>query len=98
MLKKISFLLLSALFSMHIPTFSEETILILIRHGQTDWNAENRVQGQANSPLNELGRLQAKELSEKLVFEHSDISAVYSSDLDRAYDTAKETADRFNLP
>jgi broad specificity phosphatase PhoE len=42
------------------------TRLILVRHGETDWNVEGRYQGQADLPLNEWGREQAKLLTERL--------------------------------
>jgi len=63
------------------------TRLILVRHGETDWNLEGRYQGQADLPLNERGREQAKLLAERLRSER--IEAIYASDLSRAYETAK---------
>jgi len=63
------------------------TRLILVRHGETDWNLEGRYQGQADPHLNERGREQAKLLAERLRGER--IEAIYSSDLSRAYETAK---------
>ena len=61
--------------------------LWLIRHGETTHNFERRIQGQFDSELTELGIGQAKKLSPRLKHRHFD--AVYSSDLKRAYDTAK---------
>lgn len=61
--------------------------IFLVRHGQTVYNIQHRIQGWCDSPLTELGIQQAKELSEKL----KDISfvGVYSSPLKRAYLTAQ---------
>ncbi len=67
------------------------TRLILVRHGETDWNLEGRYQGQADVPLNERGREQAKLLAVRLRGER--IEAIYASDLSRAYETAKITAE-----
>jgi alpha-ribazole phosphatase len=63
------------------------TRLILIRHGETDWNAEGRWQGQIDVPLNENGRQHAREVAHRLVGEG--IQAIYSSDLKRAVETAR---------
>lgn len=77
--------------------FSAETVFLLIRHGETDWNIEGRAQGHTNNPLNEKGMIQAKNLAERIASSHSDITSIYSSDLDRAYTTAQETAKKLNL-
>jgi alpha-ribazole phosphatase len=66
------------------------TRLILIRHGETDWNIEGRWQGQADVPLNERGREQALRIAQALSREK--IAAVYSSDLCRARETAQVLA------
>jgi len=67
------------------------TRLILVRHGETNWNLERRYQGQADVPLNERGREQAKLLAERLRGER--IEAIYASDLSRAYETAEIIAE-----
>ena len=66
------------------------TELVLIRHGQTVWNSEHRMQGQRNSALSELGRAQARALAKRLQSESFDY--LYSSDLDRALETARTIA------
>jgi broad specificity phosphatase PhoE len=71
------------------------TELILVRHGETDWNRENRFQGRADPPLNALGRTQSAELADALVGEA--IARVYTSPLRRAAETAGIVADRLGL-
>lgn len=61
--------------------------LFLIRHGQTDWNVQRRMQGHTNIPLNELGRTQARSLQN--FFLNNPVEKVFSSDLDRAWQTAE---------
>lgn len=61
--------------------------LHLIRHGETGWNAEGRVQGHADNPLNEVGREQARGLSERLA--HLRPARIYSSTSRRAQETAE---------
>jgi probable phosphoglycerate mutase len=67
------------------------TRLCLIRHGETAWNAEGRVQGQLDIPLSPTGFAQAKAVAAALAGESFD--AIYSSDLVRVQQTAKPTAD-----
>jgi len=71
-------------------------VILLARHGETDWNSERRWQGHADQPLNDVGREQARELGESLAGRAIDV--VYSSDLLRAYETAHIVADRIGVP
>jgi broad specificity phosphatase PhoE len=66
------------------------TRLIVWRHGNTDWNAGRRVQGQTDVPLNDLGRRQAAEAAALLVAMRP--AAIVASDLRRAADTAAALA------
>jgi glucosyl-3-phosphoglycerate phosphatase len=70
--------------------------LIVWRHGNTDWNAGHRVQGQTDVPLNDLGRQQAVDAAELLVRFGPD--AIVSSDLRRAADTAAALAALSGVP
>jgi len=66
-----------------------------VRHGETDWNAQRRVQGQIDIPLNAKGRTQAAALARGLAAEC--FSALYCSDLQRALQTAEPTASSHQL-
>jgi probable phosphoglycerate mutase len=66
------------------------TRLLLWRHGQTDWNAAGRVQGQLDSELSQVGRGQAEMAAARLVAYHPDV--LVSSDLRRAAETAEALA------
>jgi broad specificity phosphatase PhoE len=72
------------------------TTLLLVRHGETDWNADGRLQGQTDRPLSDYGRRQARQLADALAAEKLD--AVYASDLARARETAEIVAARLRLP
>ena len=63
------------------------TTLILVRHGETDWNADGRLQGHTDRPLTDYGRRQAQQLAAELGAEEFD--AIYASDLARARETAE---------
>lgn len=69
--------------------------LIMLRHGQTEWNATSRMQGQIDTDLTDLGRRQAKEAARELV-SHNAV-AIVTSDLKRAYDTAVALAEHADL-
>jgi broad specificity phosphatase PhoE len=72
------------------------TTLLLVRHGETDWNADGRLQGQTDRPLSDYGRRQARKLAEAL--EGEELEAIYSSDLARARETAEIVGERLGLP
>ena len=72
------------------------TTLLLVRHGETDWNADGRLQGHTDRPLSDYGRRQARQLAEELGGE--EIEAIYSSDLTRARETAEIVGGRLGLP
>lgn len=73
----------------------QSTRLCIVRHGETAWNAEHRVQGQLDVPLNAIGQAQALAASKILVRETFD--AIYSSDLSRAQQTAAPTASALGM-
>lgn len=66
--------------------FPSVTRITAIRHGETAWNVDTRIQGQLDISLNAQGRWQAEQASKALASEHVD--AIISSDLSRAYETA----------
>jgi broad specificity phosphatase PhoE len=72
------------------------TQLILVRHGQTDWNLQRRYQGQKDIPLNAEGLRQAQTLAALL--SHEVFDAIYSSDLQRALQTAQILLDGRGIP
>lgn len=72
------------------------TRIILVRHGETDWNATGRIQGHSDTPLNALGRHQAQRVAQRLACET--VRALYSSDLARAFETATIIGQRLGLP
>jgi len=71
------------------------TRLCIVRHGETAWNAEHRVQGQLDVPLNAIGLAQAQAAAKVLAREKFDV--IYSSDLSRARQTAAPTAERLSM-
>lgn len=74
---------------------SDTVEFIFVRHGETAWNLENRMQGHRDSPLTEKGLLQAEALADLLSRERPDV--LYSSDLGRAWQTAVPIAAKTGL-
>ena len=74
----------------------EATRIFALRHGQTAWNAEQRLQGHIDAPLDGVGRWQAARLAQALADEG--LAAIYSSDLQRAHDTALAIGSACGLP
>ena len=72
------------------------TELILVRHGETDWNAVGRLQGHTDRPLSDYGREQARRLADEL--EGEEFDAIYASDLARARETAEIIGAQLGLP
>jgi probable phosphoglycerate mutase len=71
------------------------TTLLLVRHGETDWNAAGRLQGQTDRPLTDFGRSQARQVAAELDGER--FEAIYSSDLARARETAHILGEQLGL-
>ena len=71
-------------------------MIYLVRHGQTDWNLERRLQGHLDMPLNETGRKEAKICGEQLL--SNQIDNIISSDLSRAKETALIINDFLRVP
>ncbi|XP_020083226.1 phosphoglycerate mutase-like protein 4 isoform X2 [Ananas comosus] len=77
-----------------LPGFAE---VVVVRHGETSWNASKTIQGQLDAELNEKGRQQANAVGVKLSKERK-FSAIYASDLQRAAETANIIASSCSLP
>lgn len=71
--------------------------LYLIRHGQTDWNSENKIQGSHDIELNHTGIIQAEELSRKVLDAGYRFSKIYSSKQKRAIQTALILSNAINV-
>lgn len=71
--------------------------LILLRHGETDWNASGRMQGHLDIPMNATGERQARAAATALAERHH-IGSIVSSDLSRAQGTARALAEATGLP
>jgi len=74
------------------------TTLLLVRHGETDWNRDRRIQGSTDIPLNDTGRAQARDAAAALRDTLDLPTFVVSSDLSRARETAEIIAGELDLP
>jgi probable phosphoglycerate mutase len=74
----------------------EPTRILAIRHGETAWNVDTRIQGHLNIPLNDTGHWQAERLGQALATEN--IAAIYASDLSRAHETALYVSRASGIP
>ena len=70
--------------------------ILLVRHGESIWNAEGRWQGAANPPLSDTGRAQARQLADGV--RDAGVDSLVTSDLDRARETAQIVAETLGLP
>jgi alpha-ribazole phosphatase len=70
--------------------------LLLVRHGQTEWNLHARLQGQSDTKLSALGERQARALNARLA--HEEVRAAYASDLERCWRTAELAVAGYGLP
>ncbi|UOQ89235.1 histidine phosphatase family protein [Agromyces endophyticus] len=77
-------------------TSLEPVTIALVRHGETDWNVERRIQGRTDIPLNETGRRQAAQVGAELA--ESTWDAVYASPLSRAAETAELISGALGVP
>ena len=68
------------------------TCICFVRHGETNWNAERRMQGHIDIPLNANGIFQAERLANALIRVKHPFDVIYSSDLERALHTANVVA------
>jgi broad specificity phosphatase PhoE len=69
--------------------------LMLVRHGETEWNVQRRYQGQSDVPLSEIGNQQAESIAGRLAGQEIDV--IYASDLKRAWQTAQVIAAQIGL-
>lgn len=75
------------------PPNVDVTRVLLVRHGQSEWNADGRWQGQADPPLSDQGRLQAREAARAV----GAVDAIWASDLQRAAETAAIIAESIGV-
>ncbi len=71
--------------------------LILVRHGETEWNSDKRIQGSVDVPLSERGVAQAKALASTLAERGERFDRLYTSDLARSHETGRILADRLGV-
>ena len=74
-----------------------KTRICIIRHGETPWNTEKRIQGHTDIGLNDEGVKQAAAAAQWIKRQHTNLKALYSSDLSRAWLTATAIGDGLNL-
>ena len=72
--------------------------IYLLRHGETDWNKEGRIQGHTDIPLNQKGRMQIAQTAKGLAGICSDIDLIICSPLSRARESARIAAENLNYP
>lgn len=72
------------------------TRIIAVRHGETAWNVDTRIQGHIDIALNDTGRWQARQLGRALA--QQPVTAIYTSDLQRAHATAQAVAESTGAP
>ena len=99
--KKLALLFLTIFASKSIEanstnTHFQPTTFYLVRHGQTDWNVQKKIQGHADISLNDAGRKEASLLKEKI--KNLPITVCFASDLKRAYETAEILTAELLLP
>ena len=75
---------------------AQATRILAIRHGETMWNVDSRIQGHLDISLNDTGRWQAERLG--LALKDEPIAAIYASDLSRAHDTALAVSRHTGVP
>lgn len=73
------------------------TRFCLIRHGETTWNTERRLQGHTDTPLNSRGEIQARQMAQALKNASLSFDILYSSDLQRAVNTANAIEQLFGV-
>ncbi len=83
--------------STHKGEIEEPTYIYLVRHGETEWNRDRRFQGQLDVPLSMVGREQAEAVAHWLARQPVHFTAIYTSDLKRASQTAQAIGDRLGI-